>query len=151
MCTSKGDDVRLGTAGAGKHKPIWIKGSPMVQNQRSVSAPHFSSAQVKSSRCLIGFDSPRTASRSAPGEAQRNCMGRCLQRSRWKRWVLQYHHGKHGRKSLKRASKKLKILLTMHEINWYSKVKSGSFQWEEETSQAENCAPIPCPHPMPKD
>lgn len=27
VCTSKGDDARLG---AGKHKPIWIKGFPMV-------------------------------------------------------------------------------------------------------------------------
>jgi len=66
VCGSKGDNVRLGQVQHKEHKPIRIKGLLVVRNQREVSALCLPQVEVRSSQCPVGFDLPRTASRSTP-------------------------------------------------------------------------------------
>lgn len=48
VCTSKGDDARLGTAGAGEHKPIWTKSSPWHRTKEEFH--HLAFSRHKSDR-----------------------------------------------------------------------------------------------------
>ena len=128
VCGSKGNDVRLGTSGAREHKPIQIKGLLMVQNQRGVSAPCLPEVKVRSSRCLVGFDSRRTASHSAQGETQGRgtaWAGVCRQAMEKVGAPILLSMEERGR--VQRGLEKNPRILTMHEIKYRAREGLGLF------------------------